>query len=187
MKATRTFGKTQVKGFIIDLSNGQSYPFECETEYTRSAEKAQKLVNVEELGFVDGNYAIAITELVNEKAEAKRYSNSKIIDMAINVFNDEEDAKEAAEIKNAIVRKVSMYQYDAQIWARKDNGEYFTESFTDESPINMTKLDARAFLTMMAESYFDCKVIGIHEAEKTELQKFAVIFADELAKCIITK
>ena len=181
----RNFGETTVKGFVIDLANGQSYPFETKTNYVRSAEKAQKMIDVKELGFENGNFAVAITELINDKAEQKRYSNSKVIDNARLLFDKEEEANNACN-DNETVRKVQKYYITGQIWAIQNN-EYFTETYGTVTSANLTKCDLRAQIKMHAAHDLKCEVIAVHGEEKTAYEMYAVIENTKLANCIIPK
>lgn len=180
---------TRVNGIAINPANmnadGMVKPenFTCEIPYTRVI-NASTIEAVKKAMNYDASVMVSITELQNEKAQPKRYSNGKIFESAREIFVDEETAKAAVK-DGEIVRKFNMYAISAQIWTLDNSGEYHTHSIIDETPVNMTKLDMVSFMKMSGSDLYGEKVIGVHGSEKTELEKFAVITPEQLEKCVI--
>lgn len=184
---------TAIKGIAIDPRNvnddGMVKPeeFACEISYTRVINEKTIEAVKNAMGF-DACVMVSITSLDNEKAQPKRYSNGKIADYARAIFDDEESANN--ELKDGeIVRKFNMYGIEAQFWAvdeTQTTPNYITDYVYDETPMNMTKLDMRSFLKVSAYNLTGYKVLGIHNEQKTELVKYAIITPEELEKCVIT-
>ena len=84
--------KTVVRGFIINLANGTSEPFELETDYTRTLEKAAKMLNAN----APKGFQYVATELVNEKSEPIVYDVSALVNNSVFQSNTEETAKQYA-------------------------------------------------------------------------------------------
>ena len=195
---------TVVKGFVIDKRNGQSYPFETVTAYVRATEKATKMIDIVALGFAAedaDNYIVVASECINEKSEPMRYSNSKIIDFATAIF----DSKEKAEKEFALadfgsdysIREVKFYRFECGAFVRgivaeATNTDYAIYSYeahfiVDETPLNLTKVDAREFMRDSAESYTGKKCLYVADVQKHEITRYAIISYDALAKCAIEK
>ena len=177
--------QTVVKGFIINTETQEFTPFEETVSYVRSTQKAVELVR-EKMDIPDTETQIIITvnELVNEAPKPVKYNESKIYDMSIDHFDDEEMATERANELGATVKRVMWHEYECQYWAITDNGEYVTEHYYDESPVNFTKGEMRSFLAMSAQDYSGYKVLAVHGCKKTEKPLYCVIDASELEKCI---
>lgn len=176
--------ETTVKGFIINTATQEFTPFEEVVSYVRSAQKAVELVR--EKMQLDDNPQIIVTvnEIINEAPKPIKYNDSKIYDLCYNHFDSEEYAKEVSEIDKTEYRAITWYEISCYVWAIDANGEYLTEFYADETPVNMTKVDQRDFMRMSYEDFSGNKVIGIHATEKKPIQIHCVITAENLAKCI---
>ena len=177
--------ETVVKGFIINLAEQTQTPFEVKTQYTRSNEKAVAFAR-EALEIEDNpQIIVAVTEIENEKVKPIKYNKGKIYENAIAVYGEENDAQIAADENGGVVRKIAWYEIGGWVWYITNYGEYGTTFFQDETPVNMTKCDARAFVALSYEmANDDCKVIGVHDVRKRATDLFCVIDETELAKCI---
>ena len=175
--------KSIVKGSFIDIDTQEFTPFEIETEYTRSIEKAVKLVKEME-GITDNNIVIAVSEIINEKPAAVKYNNGKVYELARATFPEKEEA-EAEVAENETVIAIPWYEYEAQFWGYNSiSNQYITDTVHDESPLSMTKTNMRQFLTNSAYNLCCYEIIGIHNAIKTETKWFCVIDNDELETCV---
>lgn len=184
---------TAIKGIAIDPRNvnndGMVKPeeFTCEIPYTRVINENTIAAVKKAMGF-DDCVMVSITSLDNEKAQPKRYSNGKIAEYARAIFDDEESAKN--ELKDdEMIRKFNMYAIDGYFWAVDETQKvphYITDYVYDETPTNMTKLDMRSFLKISAYNLTGYKVLGIHNEDKNELVKYAIITPENLEKCVIT-
>lgn len=189
---TRKFNDTKVNGKYYDEKESKFVEFEIYVPYIRATakdatEKAIKAVrNALELA---PNAMIGIDNMENEKAEQKRYNNGKVYDYSVADFATEEEAKQFAENKeNVTVRKIAWYEYQAAFWAYDSvDDKHYTDYVYDESPLNMTKVDMRAFLKNSAHNLVGFEIIGIHKEEKKEVARYCVIENSELEKCIIKK
>lgn len=177
--------ETVVKGFIINLEEQTQTPFEVKTQYTRSNDKAVAYAR-EALEIEDNTQIIvAVTEIENEAPKPVKYNEGKLYELAIAHVETEAEAEAIAEENNARIRKIEWYEIGGQVWYMNENNEYGTEYFVDNTPLNLTKCDARAFVALGFEMIRDdCKVIGVHNVEKRALDLFCVIAETELAKCI---
>lgn len=189
---TRKFNDTKVNGKYYNEEKNQFVEFEIYVPYIRATaknatEKAIKAVrNALNLA---PNTMIGIDNIENEKAEQKRYNNGKIYEYCNADFATEDEAKQYAEGKEGVtVRKIAWYEYESAYWAyNKENGKHYTDYVHDESPLNMTKIDMRAFLKNSAHKLTGIEIIGIHDEEKKEVARYCVIENSELEKCIIKK
>lgn len=180
--------ETIVKGFIVDASdpsNVVTTPFEETVSYVRAANRAIEMIR-ERMGITEDKIFVTVTEIINEKAEPIRYSNSKLVDFAVNIFDSEEEAN-AVLIDGCIVKKVSIYNVSGVVWSIDGAGDYYTNAVNFDTPVNITKADARAFVKMQYESLTGENVLALHDIHKTEIERFAVINKDDLEKCIIIK
>lgn len=177
--------KTVVKGFIIDKKNGQATAFEATTAYVRSTEKAAKMIDVSEFGFEAKDVIVVVSECINEKATPKQYNTSKIYDLCENHFDDENAAKEYAEVNNLEMRAIPWFTIGGQIWATDNNGEYITEYFMSDSPLNLTKCDMRNVLSFDFENvYTGYDVIATHNETKEQTTRYCAISKENLEKCV---
>lgn len=176
--------ETVVKGFIINTANQEFTPFEEIVSYVRSAQKAVELVR--EKMQLDNNpqIIVAVNEIINEAPKPIKYNESKIFGLCYNRFDNEDEARKAAEIDKTEYRAITWYEISCHVWAINENGDYFTEFYADETPVNMTKVDQRDFMRMSYEHYSGNKVIGIHATEKKPVSIHCVITAENLEKCI---
>ena len=171
--------KTVVRGFIINLANGTSEPFELETDYTRTLEKAAKQLNAN----APEGFQYVATELVNEKAEPIVYDASLLMNYAKFDSIEEESANEFAEsLLHGTVRKAANWLYHGDVWMRsiepiatyedgngiaRETYQYLTECVTDTSVLNLTKTEIRSFIAMSAESLNNgFKCIGVSNEYK---------------------
>lgn len=177
--------ETVVKGFVINLAEQTQTPFEVKTQYTRSNEKAVAFAR-ETLQLDDNpQIIVAVTEIENEKAKPIKYNDGKIYENAVAVYGEENDAQIAADENGGVVRKIAWYEISGWVWFNTDDGEYGTTFFQDETPVNMTKCDSRAFVALGFEmAHENAKCIGVHNVEKRAVDLFCVIAETELAKCI---
>ena len=174
---------TTVKGFIINTKTQEFQPFETVVSYVRSADKAVNMVR-EQMGITEAEIIITVNEIVNEAPKPVKYNDGKIYDLAYNRFDNEENARKAAEIDGTEMSVIKWYEISGQIWAREDDGEYITEFYADETPANLTKTNAREFLKMSYEDMNDCKVLGVHNCTKREKPMYCIITRENLQKCI---
>ena len=191
---TRKFNDTKVKANVATMVNDKLEVTEHELyiPYIRATakdatEKAIKAVR-EALG-LDASAMIGIIELENEKAEQKRYNNGKIYEYSTDNFASEDEAKKAIESKEGFtVRKIAFFEYEGAYWAYdEENDKHYTDYVHDESPLNMTKVDMRAFLRNSAHELTGLEIIGIHNEGKKAVACYCVIENSELEKCIIKK
>lgn len=175
---------TIVKGFVINTETREFTPFEETISYARSTQKATKLVR--DKMQLDDNPSIVVTvnDIINESLKPIKYDESKIYKLRYNQFDNESEAQKAAEEDNTECRMVTWYTISGQVWAIDRNGNYLTEHFTSETPVNMTKVDQRGFIRMKYETFSGKKVVGIHAVEKKPMQIYCVITPDNLEKCV---
>lgn len=176
--------ETVVKGFIINKATQEFTPFEENISYARSTQKAVELVREKMQLDNNPNIIVTVDEIVNEAPKPIKYNESKIYDLCYNHYDNEDEAKNAAEIDNTEYRAITWYEISCQVWAIDENGAYFTEFYADETPVNMTKVDQRDFMRMSYEDFSGNKVIGIHATEKKPVSIHCVITAENLEKCI---
>lgn len=189
---TRKFNDTKVNGKYYNEKEEQFVEFEIYVPYIRvtakdATEKAIKAVRTAlELA---PNTMIGIDNLENEKAEQKRYNNGKVYEYCNADFATEDEAKQCAEGKKDVtVRKIAWFEYESAYWAYDEkNDKHYTDYVHDESPLNMTKVDMRAFLKNSAHELTGLEIIGIHNEVKKEIVRYCVIENSELEKCIIKK
>lgn len=195
---------TVVKGFVIDKRNGQATPFEAVTAYVRATEKAAKMIDLVSLGFdaseID-NYIVVASECINEKSEPVRYSNSKLIDFATAILETKEMAEEQFNLgafgSDYSIREVKFYEFECGAFLRETVEEatskdyavysYDARTIVDQTPLNLTKVDAREFMRDSAERYTGKKCLYVADMQKHELTRFAILSDDALAKCVIEK
>ena len=175
--------KTLVKGTFIDMETQEFTPFEIETEYTRSIEKAVKMVE-EISGIENHNPVVFVNELVNEKPAAIKYNNGKVYELARATYTEEEYANNEVS-ENETVVAIPWYEYEAQFWGYNSiSDQYITDIVHDNSPLSMTKANMRMFLANSAYELCGYEILGIHNAVKTETKWFCVIANYELEMCI---
>lgn len=176
--------ETVVKGFIINTVEQTFTPFEETTSYVRSTDKA--IEKIRELMHIENSPEIVVTvnEVINEKAKPIKYNDGKIYDLCYNYMNDKEAAEAAAEVDGNICKKISWYEYSCQYWAIDSDGNYHTDYFADNSPLNMTKCDMRAFLKIACEDYIGMQVLALHNCEKVETNLYCLITRENLDKCV---
>lgn len=189
---TRKFNDTKVNGKYYNEKENQFVEFELYVPYIRATakdatEKAIKAVRAAlELA---PNAMIGIDNMENEKAEQKRYNNGKVYEYSVDDFANEDEAKKAIEGKEGYtVRRIAWFEYEGAYWAYdEENDKHYTDYVHDESPLNMTKVDMRAFLKNSAYNLTGLDIIGIHNEGKKEVARYCVIENSELEKCIIKK
>lgn len=175
---------TTIKGETINLETLEKNQFELEIPYVRSFQKALEIAT-EKLSLNEDTIINPKKfEVINEPPKPIKYNDGKIYDLAYNRFDTEEEAKEASEIDNTEMRVITWYEINGQIWAIDNEENYITEFYADETPINMTKVNARDFLKMSYEDLNGNKVLGVHNCQKHEKPMFCVITSDNLQKCI---
>lgn len=172
--------KSTVKGIIANPETQTFEAFEIETPYTRSipkaAEMARKVLNLE-----DG-VMVSVTEIHNEALKPVIYDSQEVFDEMVADYETKEEAEENCNELCTVI-PYTMYQYEAQVWLF-DGDKYATEFFSDNSPMKFGKVDTRGFIRMAAESFFDSKVIGIHDDKRYEEKRFAIVENDRLEFCI---
>ena len=186
-KSTRFENKqTVLKGEYINLDTAEKNAFEISVPYVRSEklaiEAAYAALGLSENFIIDSRKF----EIVNEKAIPVRYSNTKLFDNRRDIFATEEEAKSAC-LNGETVKSVSLYNVVSNVWTLDNIGEYHTHKVYYETPVNITKSDARAFVKMRFEEESDEQVIAIHGTNKKENTYFVVIEEEALKRCIIEK
>ena len=176
--------ETTIKGEYINDETMEKQAFEIVVPYVRSKDKAlEKVYEVLQLSD-DCIINARKLEIINEAPKPVRYSNGKLIDFALFTFDDENEANEACD-DGKVVKQVSIYQVTAFVWAIDDHGDYYTTLAKYETPVNITKANAREFVRMKFESETGDTFIALHDTKKHEVTRYAVLFGDDLEKCII--
>lgn len=176
--------ETVLKGETVNLETMERTNFELTVPYVRSVSKAMEIA-AETLELDEATIINPKTfEVVNVKPEPIKYNDGKVYELAYERWDDENNAKDAANKDGSNVVKIAWFEYSAQIWAINNEGNYFTEKYYDESPVSFTKVDARAFVRMSYEDNTNYKVIGLHDCVKRETPIYCVITSDNLAQCI---
>lgn len=175
---------TIVKGFVINTETREFKPFEETISYARSTQKAAKLVR-DKMQLDDSpSIVVTVEEIINESLKPIKYNESKIYELCYNRFDNESEAQEAAELDGNICKAITWYEIDCYVWAIDKMGDYITEYYADETPMNMTKVDQRGFMRMSYEDFSGNKVIGLHNVEKKPIPLYCVITPENLEKCI---
>lgn len=175
--------ETTVKGFSINTKTQEFKPFETKIAYTRSAEKAVNLVR-EKMDITDDAIIITVNEIINVTPKPIKYNDGKIYELSYSHFDDEQTAIDTANVDGTEMRAITWFEISGQIWAINSDGEYLTEFYADETPLNMTKVNAREFLKMSYGDFSGCKVLGVHNCTKHEKPMYCVITNENLQKCI---
>ena len=173
--------QSTVKGYIVTLEPLSKEEFEIRTPYTRSFPIATKFAN-EILG-ANENTIVTVTDVIPDELKKVVYDAQLVFD---NMSADYENAETAEDVcdENETVIAYTMHEYEGQVWLYDETTkDYTTEFFMDNSPLKMTKVDARAFLRMMAESFFGKTVIGIHDEKRIENKRYAIVSNDKLHLC----
>lgn len=177
---------TTAKGIIANPYTKTFDEFEERINYTRSINKATEMVR--EVMSLDADVMISVTELVQDEVKRVVYNSQLVYENMFADYEDEETANEnAGEIHTVI--PYTMYEYGAQVWLYDKTSEtYGTDYVCDMSPLKMTKIDARAFIRMSAEKLHgdvhEVECIGIHDDERTEIKRFAIVENDKLQLCV---
>lgn len=175
---------TIVKGFVINTETREFTPFEETISYARSTQKATKLVR-DKMQLDDSpSIVVTVEELINESLKPIKYNESKIYEHCYNRFDNETEARKAAEEDNTECREITWYKISCQVWAIDENGNYLTEHYVDETPVNMTKVDQRGFIRMSYEDFSGNKVVGLHAVEKKPVPLYCVITPERLEMCV---
>lgn len=193
--------KTRVKYALLSLTDLSTSTGEVETEYTRSNDKAEKLVAdiLRKQGTDMTQYRVVVTDLYNESAERRVYDVQDLLIHCDKCFKSEDAAREFAATlqENWSIRKVAAYTYTARAWVRDENGndkvQLFTWSGTDRYSGLRSYTDA---LNQYLEFKRVCdeadgkvaahwRVIHIEpeSRERFETPNFIVITVGNLAKC----
>ena len=175
---------TIVKGFVINTDTREFTPFEETISYARSTQKATKLVREKMQLDDDPSIVVTVNDIINESLKPIKYNESKIYELCYNRFDNENEARKAAEEDNTEYRVITWYAISSQVWAIDENGNYLTEHYADETPMNMTKLDQRGFIRMSYEDFSGNKVIGLHAVEKKPIPLHCVITPENLERCV---
>lgn len=174
--------QSTVKGIIANPITQTFEQFEIKTPYTRSTVKAVEFAR-EQLEINDPQIMVSVTEVIPDELKKVIYDAQLVFDNMTTDYFEEELANDSCDENETVIPYV-MHIYEAQVWMYDEkNKDYTTEPFVDQSPLKMTKVDARAFIKMMAESHYDKTVIGIHDAERTEIKRFAIVPNDKLHLC----
>ena len=186
-KSTRFENKqTVLKGEYINLDTVERTQFEITVPYVRSEklalDAAYKALELDKNFIIDSRKF----EIVNEKSIPVRYSNTKLYDNRRDIFATEEEAK-AACLNGETVKSVSLYTVASNVWTLDNTSEYHTHKVSYETPVNITKSDARAFVKMRFEEESDEQVLALHDTKKEENTFFVVIEEEALKRCIIEK
>ena len=174
--------QSTVKGIIANPITQTFEQFEIKTPYTRSTVKAVEFAR-EQLEINDPQIMVSVTEVVPDEIKRIVYDAQLVFK---NMLDDCEDVESAKDLVNAgeTVIPYTMHVYQGQVWMYdEDTKEYQTNAIIDQSPLKFTKVDARAFIKMSAEAYYDLKVIGIHDEERTEIKRYAIVSNDKLHLC----
>ena len=176
--------ETTIKGEYINDETMEKQAFEIVVPYVRSKDKALEKV-YEVLQLSDDRIINARKlEIINEAPKPIRYSNGKLIDFAVFMFDYEDDANEACD-DGKVVKQVAIYQVTSMVWAIDGAGEYYTTPVMYETPANITKANAREFVRMKFEDETGDTFIALHDTKKHEVTRYAVLFSDDLEKCVI--
>ena len=175
--------KSVVKGFKVSINNGEleNKPFEIETEYTRTPEKARKFVAA--ILETDVNFII-VTEIINEKREAVKYNvEALLMDGFTPSYVELEKRDEFTIIKtNVFIYTADVFGYDA------DDNPFGDHYETTETAQSFTKVDARASVRMEYESIHDkTRVILVNNCAKHEFDVWLAIPDDVINEYIIKK
>ena len=172
---------TKVTATIVTLEPLSKETKELEISYTRSYPKA--IEAVKEALKLDDSALVAIEELINTPLKKKIYHAQSIRKYMRTDFETQEEAEENA-IAHEYVIPYTMYNYEAQVWfyVESDNA-YYTSPFVDDSPLKMTKVDARSFIKMCAEAYFEAQIIGIHDDKRYAVTRYALVNEKDLEFC----
>lgn len=162
-RTNNTERKSTVKGIWANAQTQEFHPFEIATDYTRSIEKAIKLVAASINPDNDPNIMISVTEIVNEKATRKVWNNAALYIEAREMCMTEAEALEINDA-NELVIKGHLYGFETQIWAyNPTTEEYITKPFSWTTGANVTAKDARAMLAMrFEETHEGYKVLGMN-------------------------
>ena len=172
--------KSTVKGIIANPQTQIFEAFEIEIPYTRSTQKAaefaREILNIEEY------IMLSVTEIQNEALKPIVYDNQLVCDYMTADFETKEEAEQNANEMQSVI-PYTMFIYSGQVWLT-DGEKYSTEHFTDWSALKFGKIDTRGFVKMMAESFYNAKVIGINDDKRTEQKRFAIVDNDKLQLCV---
>ena len=174
--------ETTVKGFFVDKVNGQSTPFEMVVSYARSLDKATKNVIANLSDEEKAQYIVAVTSFENEKAIPKRYNQSKVYELAEFVTDNENETHDG--LKRITV---TLYMVSGMVWSIDNEDNYHMHKYNDETPLNMTKTEQRAFIRMEYERMTGETVLAMHDVNKNEFKVYCFITPDALAKCELEK
>lgn len=156
--------KSTVKGIWANAETQEFNPFEIETDYTRSIEKAVKLANA--IINPDNNpfIMVSVSEIVNEKAARKYYDNASMYLEALQMCLSKEDAENEVKEGEFIV-KGTVYNFETQVFAYNlESNSYITRPFSWSCGNNVTARDARAMLAMRyEETHQNERVICVHD------------------------
>lgn len=172
--------KTTAKGFIANPYTKTFDEFCEKIPYTRSLQKAIELVR-EEMA-LDNDVMISVTELEQEEIKRTVYNPQLVFENMVADYEYEETANESANEEQTVI-PYTMYVYDAQYWAF-DGINYHTDYVIDNSPLKMTKVDARAFLKISAENLSGSTIIGIHNDNREVETRYAIVNNSDLEKCV---
>lgn len=176
--------ETTLKGETINLETMEKNTFEIVVPYVRSKDKAMDIAS-EKLELNDDTIINPKKfEIINETPKPIKYNDSKIYELSYMHYDNENDAKNTAEIDQTEFKAITWYEISCAVWAVDADNNYSTEFYADETPINMTKCDQRDFMRMSYEASSGLKVIGIHGCIKREKPIYCVIASDKLEKCI---
>ena len=173
--------QSTVKGIIANPITQTFEQFEIKTPYTRSTVKAVEFAR-EQLEITDPQIMVSVTEVVPDELKKVAYDAQLIIENSAGTYDNKERAEDDVT-ENETVLAYTMHGYSGQLWMIDNEGEYTTVFFADESPLKFGKVDTRAFLKMAGEEVYGCKVIGIHNEERQELKRYAIVSNDKLHLC----
>lgn len=162
-----------------DNQDGKPYEKSEKIPYTRSAEIARKVLCDK---YPDAMIQV-IEPLIQEEIKKTVYHPQLVFDNMRTDFETQEAAEEHANADETVIQ-YTMYEYTGQFWAIHDNGDYETDSVYDQSPVKFGKVDTRAFLKISAENLCGGKVIGIHDDNRHEIKRFAIVPNDKLEMCV---
>lgn len=174
--------ETTVKGFFVDKVNGQSTPFEMVVSYARSLDKATKNVIATLSDEEKAQYIVAVTSFENEKTTPKRYNQSKVYELAEFVTDNENEEHDG--LKRITITR---YMISGMVWSLDGTGHYHTNEYKDETPLNMTKTEQRAFIRMEYERMTGETVLAMDNVNKEEFKVYCFITPENLAKCELEK
>ena len=178
---------TVVKGQYVDMENNSVNDFEVTVDYVRAEAKAAEMA-FEALNLADSCIINTRTlQVINEAPKPIRYNNGKLVDFAVCILDNENEAIEACA-DGQIVKQVSIYTVESVIWSvtfGESENEYHTVKVAYNTSANITKADARAFVRMKYEQENGDSVLAMHDTKKSEHIMYAVMFENDLEKCII--